>query len=262
MGQHRIPRASSILMPTSFRMKTPFRFFSAVAMIAFSGVVSSTTPLVAQQINTGSSGTDAGIWPFGANNTATYGQTFTVPVGLSQLNQFTFQLYAGGNGSALDFYGFLMGWSGDRAAGPVLYQSALQHGTDNFSPVTYTFNTGGINLSSGSMYVAFLNASEFIAANPDATAWDHLPSGVNGFSDSYSGGNFNFFNNGGDFSLLTSEPWENFSVGGFGEMDAAFTATFSDAVATPEPASLALLATGLVGVFGAAGRRRKAASAA
>ncbi|HEY8832614.1 MAG TPA: hypothetical protein VIM21_08880, partial [Gemmatimonadaceae bacterium] len=147
-------------------MRTRFRFISA-AVVGLTCVVWS-MPLAAQQINTGSSGEDYGWHPFGAPNTATYGQTFTAPGGTSELNQFTLQLRGSGDGlgNTIGFYGFVMAWSGDRAAGPVLYQSSLQHGTNSAAPDTYTFNTGGISVAPGSIYVAFLNASEYIAANP------------------------------------------------------------------------------------------------
>jgi hypothetical protein len=207
----------------------------------------------AQQINTGSTGTQLAE-PFGSSNTATYGQTFTAVAGFSQLDQFTFQFAGWDNGSALTFRGYIMAWDGFEATGPVLYQSALMNGTDAASPQTYTFNTGGIGVTAGQVYVAFVNASDYINATGGSTALMQI---IGGSSD--TPGEFVFKNNGGDFGALTTSTWDchdGCNWGGPGA-DVAFTASFSNPVATPEPASLTLMGTGLFGL-GMFVRRRAA----
>jgi PEP-CTERM motif len=224
------------------------RFFGALTL----GIAAVASTAGAQQINTGTSSNS--IIYFGSPNTATYGQTFTALSGFSSLDAFSFQLLDGDNGAALQFRAFLMAWNGLEAVGPILYESGVQNGTSSNSPVTYNFSTGGVAITPGQVYVAFINASEFIAGG----GVDAELAQVQGSSD--TPGQFVFANNGGDFSRLTSTPWDCHDGCNFGGpgADVAFTATFGNVTATPEPATLTLMGTGFLGLGVVARRRKKA----
>jgi hypothetical protein len=109
----------------------------------------------------------------------------------------------------------------------------------------FTFNTGGINLSSGQQYIAFMSASIFFDGVRGGSAAGRLDSNV------YSGGQFFFLNNGSDFSLLTANPW--FTEGGD---DLAFQASFSAPV--PIPGAVWLMGSALAGLAGLSRRREGA----
>jgi hypothetical protein len=190
-------------------------------------------------------------YPLGVPNTATYGQTFTASssLGLS-LDSFSFWLKQDTNDpngpNASHFSAYVMAWDGIAATGPVLYASAarlLSQDRNNFAE--YTFNTGGVNLNDGHQYVAFLSVSNYYDGNTlDDMGWI-----LN--SSPYTGGSFVFYNNGSDFSALTTNRWDDI---GFLGTDAAFQASFS---AAPEPAPLTLLGLGVAGIAGFAWRRRR-----
>ncbi|MBG1265378.1 PEP-CTERM sorting domain-containing protein [Nostoc sp. WHI] len=187
-------------------------------------------------------GTDS-IIEFGEFDTATYGQTFTVGSD-NILNDFTFFLNDFDRQSdVVDFAAYVAEWDGSKATGSILYQSVPQSTTNAPGFEQFTFNTGGIGLTSGKQYVAFLSASNFF----DGT------SGLAGlgailFQDVYSGGDFVFYNNGSDFSLLTQNAWDGGVGNGFGE--SAFKASFSQKIASvPEPTTmLGVLAFGALGI--------------
>ena len=174
------------------------------------------------------------IGTFGQPNTATYGQTFTVGSD-NVLNDFSFflrQLTA----SPLKFDGYLMAWDGAKATGNILYQSGLQSTSQQNVFQQFTFNTGGVSLTSGQKYVAFVNVSN----HPDSGR------GQMGFTsgDPLPGGSFVFLNNGSNFSQVTTTNWST----ALSPLDAAFKATFTTAKAVPESSSvLGLLAVGALG---------------
>ncbi|MFN6563542.1 MAG: PEP-CTERM sorting domain-containing protein [Nostoc sp. ChiSLP01] len=187
-------------------------------------------------------GTDF-ISPFGEENTATYGQTFTVGSD-NVLNDFTFFLNDfDGQSDVVDFAAYVAEWDGFKATGPILYQSAPQSTTNAPGFEQFTFNTGGISLTSGKQYVAFLSASNFFDGTPGQATL-----GATGFQDVYSGGDFVYYNNGSDFSLLTQNTWDDVGGGFFG--DSAFKASFSQATTSvPEPTTiLGILAFGVFGI--------------
>ena len=180
------------------------------------------------------------IQPFGETNTATYGQTITVPAGDNVLDSYSFWLDDYLDPDYVDFAAYVMAWDGSKAAGPILWQSAPQSTTNNGGLDGYegfTFNTGGVALTGGAQYVLFLSASDYFDGS---TGTSFIPSGAT----AYDGGGFFFLNNGSDFSALTVQNWDQWP-----DWDMAFEASFSSGDVIPAPGAVLLgaLGTGLLG---------------
>jgi hypothetical protein len=143
------------------------------------------------------------ISAFGVTNTATYGQTITVPANAGNLLSFSFEI--GFCTAPVTFRGHVYLWNGTMATGASLFNSAPQTiPSDNvYHLVTFS---PGIPLPPG-QYILFASTSEDQgAAPPSGCRWGAL---TNDNGD--PGGQFKFLNNGPDPTQWTSVTWSSIS---------------------------------------------------
>ena len=173
--------------------------------------------------------------------TPTYGQTVTVPATDTNLDSFTFYADLPTN---LLFRGEVYAWDPTTldpsnpyamgsATGPALYESGQMHTTSygsGFTPQPITFTIpGGLPLTANTQYVLFITTSRDFAANAGITAtsfFGYTP------TDTYSGGDWVYVDDGGDPSQWTTKGWTHPAAFPgcppcFAGDDLAFQASFS-----------------------------------
>ena len=184
------------------------------------------------------------VGSFGEPNAATVGQTFIAPPN-ARLDRFTFYLFYVEGGPAR-FSGHVGNWDGAKVTGPLLYTSGERQLTTPLTPIPVTFETGGVPVTPGRRYVAFLSASNF---------FDGLEDNTNLFleGNTYTGGGHVALANGSNFSEIFTRDWR-----GLDPLDLAFVAEFSP---VPEPSTMMLFGTGAAAMAAAARRRRRAVPA-
>jgi hypothetical protein len=194
---------------------------------------------------------NAVIGPWGEPNSATFGQTITVPAVDNTLANFTFFVddYTVGvpeefDQDVIDYQAFVYAWDvvNNHATGPALYSSGplATIGADDFE--TISIDTGALPLASGNVYVVFLSSSNlFDAVNGRGK--------MSSRSDNpYAGGMTVICNSGDDFGLLVSQPWDVLRPA----EDMAFQVTF---VPEPSGAATAVILAGWL-LAGAASRAK------
>jgi hypothetical protein len=203
-------------------------WFGVVALLAVTSLAGAATSISTLPFN-------GSISSFGEFDTATYGQTVTAPGADNVLDSFSVWIEDWQDPDAVDFAGYVMAWDGDKATGPVLWSSEQMSTTNNGGLGGYekfTFNTGGVSLTSGAQYVLFVSASNYFDGSQGLS---ELAAG----EMAYDGGNFVYMNNGSRFSDLTSNAWIQWG------QDLAFEAGFSaGGPAVPAPAALLLSGIG------------------
>lgn len=185
-------------------------------------------------------------FPLGYPNTATYGETFTAPTdGATDLTSFSFFLGDSVTSGDILLNGYIATWTGSNA-GTLLYTSS-NYDFANTGPAEITFNTGGLDLTSGGSYVMFLSISQNYGSSGGQA---YISSGT----ATIPGGGFAYANNGGNFSSLFTGSWDASGL----SPNWAIDAEFSSPSGVPEPGTFPLLGAGLLAIGTGIRRSRRA----
>ena len=189
-------------------------------------MISAVPASAATTIDTGKSAT-AYSCEWGYPNTATYGQTFTVPVNDPLLDSFSFFVMQHRDGfsgvptntpASIVYRAHVYEWTGWNAGTHVWSSGPQTVETTAGSTASQelSFATAGAPLAPGGVYVAFVSVSEDYAENTDGDKACFADS-----QTSYSGGRWVFLNNAADWSKWTTATWTSMAT------DLAFKASFS-----------------------------------
>ena len=258
----------------------PLRLAALVAAVA--AVAPLAAPVHAQTVTIGAS-RQTEFAPLGFLNEGTAGrsetqiggQLFQTPNNVStSLTSWSFwasNYLAGSSGSEFTTALLrltILEWDGSAPVGPALFTSApiTPTNTDPTGVADEFTIAVGLTLDPTKVYLALVSAVDQGVANQLSP----VPFGCNhGFClpalpDLYPGGGLVFIQTAFDpvtqmFRGIDDQPYI-VSLGD--QADMTFEATFNSSLtATPEPASMTLMATGLIGIAGFARRRRKSAVA-
>jgi hypothetical protein len=230
-----------------FRNSTLIAGIGAVALLGMPAIAHADTTITTGPPSTiyGITGPPSTI--YGISSLYNFAETFTAPVGASDLQNYT--VYAEDTGKNDTFKTEIVAWgSKGEPVGPLLFTSPVETITSSFKDLPFTTDiTGGLALTGGDTYAILTNTDGL--NEPDL---ELLGANKNNASDTTNGFTYN-----GSFTR-TPRNQQYFDITGVGYQQAVSL----DFSAAPEPSQIGMLALMGLGLGGLMLRARRKATLA